>query len=128
MPRLTRLVALIAVLGSAALGLAACQPAHAPTAFAKVGDAVRGQRLTLQMGCGACHEIPGVSGAHGLSGPPLEQMGERTIIAGLLPNTPPNMIRWLKSPQSIVPGNAMPNTGLDDRDAADVAAFLYTLR
>jgi cytochrome c1 len=55
-------------------------------------------------------------------------MGQRTIIAGLLPNTPPNMIRWLQAPQSVVPGNAMPNLALSDRDAADIAAFLYTLR
>jgi cytochrome c1 len=38
------------------------------------------------------------------------------------------MVRWLKDPQSIVPGNVMPNTGLSDKDARDVAAYLYTLR
>ena len=55
-------------------------------------------------------------------------MAERTIIAGMLPNTPGNMIHWLEAPQSVVPGNAMPNMELDDHDARDIAAYLYSLR
>jgi cytochrome c len=50
------------------------------------------------------------------------------IIAGVLANTPDNMTAWLMAPQSIVAGNAMPNMGLDRKDARDVAAYLYTLR
>jgi cytochrome c1 len=72
--------------------------------------------------------IPGIAGAKGLVGPPLEHIGSRTIIAGLLPNTPENLERWLENPQAIVPGNAMPNMELTDDDAKDVAAYLYTLR
>lgn len=40
----------------------------------------------------------------------------------------PDMTRWLMSPQSIVPGNTMADMGLGQRDAADVAAYLDTLR
>lgn len=93
-----------------------------------IGDPTRGAVLIGQIGCGACHSIPGVSGANGKVGPPLDNIGERTIIAGLLANTPANLVTWLKSPQSIVPGNAMPNMGLDDHDAQDIAAYLETLR
>jgi cytochrome c1 len=38
------------------------------------------------------------------------------------------MIAWLKDPQAVVPGNAMPNMGLNDTDAQDITAYLYTLR
>lgn len=92
------------------------------------GDPHRGAQLIARLGCGACHSIPGIANAHGLVGPPLDNIGSRTIVAGLLANTPDNMIAWLKSPQSIVPGNAMPNMELNDHDARDVAAYLYSLR
>ena len=82
----------------------------------------------MHEGCGGCHSIPGIGNAQGLVGPPLDHIARRTIIAGLLPNTPANMIRWLQSPQSIVPGNAMPNMGLDHKDARDIAAYLYTIQ
>ena len=54
-------------------------------------------------------------------------MGERTIIAGLLPNTPQNMEAWLENPQAIVPGNAMPNMELTDNEAKDFSSLcLFT--
>jgi len=92
------------------------------------GSPQRGASLVARLGCGACHAIPGIANADGLVGPPLDNIGSRTIIAGLLANTPRNMVSWLKSPQSILPGNAMPNIGLTDRDAGDIAIYLDTLR
>ena len=118
---------LILSLAAAALLLAGCSRGSDPAARA-IGDADRGQALLGRLGCGACHVIPGVEGASGLVGPPLSGMASRTIIAGMLPNTPANMIRWLEAPQSIVPGNAMPNLELNDHDARDIAAYLATLR
>lgn len=93
-----------------------------------IGDPAHGVVLIKAYGCGACHEIPGVSGARGLVAPPLTAMGRRTLIAGLLPNTAPNMVRWLRSPQSVVPGNGMPDMGMSEDDAKDIAAYLHTLR
>ena len=92
------------------------------------GDPLVGARLVGQMGCGACHSIPGIAGARGLVGPPLDNIADRLIIAGKLANTPDNMRAWLMSPQTIVPGNAMPNIGLDYGSARAIAAYLYTLR
>lgn len=46
----------------------------------------------------------------------------------MLRNTPDNMIHWIRYPQSVVSGNAMPNLGVTDQDAHDIAAYLYTLR
>jgi cytochrome c1 len=54
--------------------------------------------------------------------------GQRTFIAGEVPNSPENLVRWIRSPKSIEPGTAMPELGLSDQDARDVAAYLYTLR
>jgi cytochrome c1 len=53
---------------------------------------------------------------------------ERTFIAGEVPNTPDNLVRWIQSPQSIEAGTAMPTLGLTEQQSRDVAAYLYTLR
>lgn len=84
--------------------------------------------MILKVGCGACHIIPGVRNARGLAGPPLDHMGKRIFIAGMLRNTRANMARWLLAPQSIVPGNAMPQMGLTEPEARDIAAYLATLQ
>jgi cytochrome c oxidase assembly factor CtaG/cytochrome c2 len=91
------------------------------------GDPRQGAKLIAQTGCGACHAVPGIEGANGLVGPPLNQMGMRVTIAGVLRNTPDNMIKWLRNPQAVVPHNAMPDMGLDERQARDIAAYLAKL-
>lgn len=92
------------------------------------GDVARGRQLVeTQYLCGACHSIPGIQGPKGKVGPPLEGIARRQLIGGKVPNNPENMIRWLQNPQVFDPGNAMPNLGMDARDARDVAAFLFTL-
>jgi len=92
------------------------------------GSAQRGAERIAQYGCAACHTVPGVKNANGNVGPPLTRFGDRTYIAGMLANTPPNLIRWIREPQTVIPGNAMPNMGVSENDARDIAAFLYTLR
>ena len=82
----------------------------------------------VEIGCGACHTIPGITGADALVGPPLEKVGRRIFLAGYLRNTPDNMIAWLKNPQTILPGNAMPDMHLTQQQARDIAAYLYTLK
>jgi cytochrome c1 len=77
--------------------------------------------------CGACHTIPGIDGARGQVGPPLMYFSHRTFIAGELPNKPENLVRWVTSPQAVEPHTAMPNLGLTNQQARDVAAYLYTL-
>jgi len=91
------------------------------------GDPRRGQALILRLGCGACHTIPGVEGATGLVGPSLDRIGSRDRLAGRLPNTPENLLRWIRDPQGIAPGTAMPDLGLTEQEGRDVAAYLYSL-
>lgn len=92
------------------------------------GTPARGREAIARYGCGACHNVPGVNGANGVVGPPLDNIGDRTYLAGQLPNNPDNMKRWISQPQSIEPGTAMPNMNVSESDARDVAAYLYTLR
>lgn len=92
------------------------------------GDVARGRHVIEDRECGTCHTIPGIRGANGLVGPPLYWFSRRTYIAGELPNTPENLVRWVRSPQSVEPNTAMPTIGLSDQEARDVAAYLYTLR
>lgn len=92
------------------------------------GNAARGKAAIDKFGCGACHDIPGIRGAKGMVGPPLERWSERRVIAGELENTPDRLIAWIKAPQTVEPGNAMPNMGIGDGDARDIAAYLYSLK
>ena len=91
-------------------------------------DAERGRTAIKKYGCGSCHDIPGVSGAAGMVGPPLEHIAQRVYIAGVLPNEPDNMVRWIENPPGVDPKTAMPYMGVTPRDARDIAAYLYSLR
>jgi cytochrome c1 len=55
-------------------------------------------------------------------------MAQRVFIAGVAPNTPDVMVRWLRDPPSVDTLTAMPMLGLSDAEARDAAAFVYTLR
>lgn len=92
------------------------------------GAAARGATVMGEFGCGGCHTIPGVDGASGMVGPPLNAWSRRSYIAGNLPNTPENLIRWVMDPHEVEPGTAMPDVGLEEQQARDVAAYLYTLQ
>ena len=92
------------------------------------GHVTAGQTAIARYGCGSCHDIPGVSGATGRVGPALGGIATRAHIAGVLANDPDQMIRWLQHPQAILPGNGMPDQGVSERDARDMAAYLYTLK
>jgi cytochrome c len=115
---------------AAALVVAACSApgGSSPGAATTLGNPDRGARLISDYGCGSCHVVPGVSGARGLVGPPLTDFGRRSYIAGVLPNNADNLQHWIRDPQGVVPGNAMPDLGVSAVDARDIAAYLLTLR
>lgn len=98
------------------------------TAVLPGADVHAGARLIASVGCGACHSVPGVRGARGRVGPSLNHIGSQAVLAGTLPNTPANLLAWITSPQSIRPGDVMPDMELNENDARDIAAYLYTLR
>jgi cytochrome c2 len=90
------------------------------------GDSERGESLFIQYGCGSCHALRNVRTATGSVGPPLDGIATRVIIAGRLANRPANMERWIRDPQRLSPGTAMPDLQVGERDARDITAFLYT--
>jgi cytochrome c2 len=90
------------------------------------GDSRRGEAMFIQYGCGSCHALKDVRGATGSVGPPLDGIAGRTIIAGHLANKPENMEKWIRDPQHVSPGTAMPDLGVGETDARDITAFLYT--
>ncbi|NEX64920.1 c-type cytochrome [Noviherbaspirillum galbum] len=91
-------------------------------------DRERGKEAVVRHNCAACHAIPEVSGLAGRAGPSLARIGGRVYIAGVLANTQDNMTRWLRDPPGVDPRTAMPNLGLTEQEARDIAAFLGTLK
>jgi cytochrome c1 len=91
------------------------------------GDQERGKETIRQNGCPGCHTIPGIAEGKGLVGPSLEHLADRVYIAGVLPNTPDNLVAWIRNPPGIDPLTAMPANGLGEAEARDAAAYLYTL-
>jgi cytochrome c2 len=92
------------------------------------GDPNRGRSVIARIGCGACHEIPGVVNAAGRVGPTLNGFGSRAYIAGVVPNEPGHLVEWIVNPRSLSPRTAMPTLAVSPSDARDIAAFVYTLR
>jgi len=90
------------------------------------GNPERGEALFIQYGCGSCHALKNVRTATGAVGPPLDGVALRVIIGGHLSNTPDNMQRWIRDPQHVAPGTAMPDLHVGAGDARDITAFLYT--
>jgi len=88
----------------------------------------RGRGKIIQYGCRACHVIPGIPGKETKIGPSMEGFGSREKIAGNLDNTEENVIRWIRNPRSINPRTGMPNMGVSEADARDIAAYLRTLK
>jgi cytochrome c2 len=98
--------------------------AHA--AAATGGDPERGEAMFIQYGCGSCHRLAHVRKASGIVGPPLDGIAVREMIGGRLQNSPDNLEQWIRDPQAVGPGTAMPDLNVGERDARDITAFLYT--
>jgi cytochrome c1 len=90
------------------------------------GDPRRGEAAIRQYGCAACHTIDGIRGSRATVGPPLEDYAQRVYIAGVLPNTAENLVRWIMNPPGVDPLTAMPNLGVNESTARDIATFLYS--
>jgi len=133
---MSQLARILRLSAAALLGLllAACSSANSnpPPDLAvqirALGDPNKGKDLILAVGCGACHIVPGIVGANGTVGPPLDHMARRQYVAGVLRNTPENLVHWIQHPQQVVPGNAMPEMGISEEEAKQMAAYLYTLQ
>ena len=120
-------IAATAVLAGCGSEPAPLWPGSVAASLAQASPA-RGAGLIAAHGCVSCHAIPGVRGPWSAVGPPLDGMARRSYVGGVLPNTPENLVRWLRDPPAIDPRTAMPDVGLTQSEAADIAAYLLTLR
>lgn len=118
-----------AFVGLCCLLLSACNDDALPPDHLRIvgADPERGRALTYSFGCGTCHTIEGVPGARGTVASALDDYAARSVLAGIVPNTPQALIAWLLDPASIDPRTGMPVVGLSEEEARDIAAFLYTL-
>jgi len=91
------------------------------------GDPQRGQAKIIEYGCVACHDLPDRRGTRPHIGPPLGGFRQREYIGGMLENKGDNLIAFIRNPRAVVPHGAMPNLGVKEQDARDIAAYLYTL-
>jgi len=86
-----------------------------------------GARVFQQQKCGDCHTVS-LADTRALIGPPLAHIGDRRLLGGEIPNTPENLARWIVEPQSIKPGNRMPNPRLSQPDVRLLSAYLESLQ
>ncbi|HET6570854.1 MAG TPA: cytochrome c oxidase subunit II [Solirubrobacterales bacterium] len=100
------------------------RPAREPAS----AEARRGRRLFMENACASCHTIAGTE-ARGSIGPDLTHVASRqTLAADTIENTPRNLFRWIRNPQSIKPGDKMPGLGLGAARFQAIAAYLSELR
>jgi cytochrome c1 len=103
----------------------ACARPDGPDRTVDGGDGDRGRAALIAFECGACHRISGIPGARGNVGPPLDDYRERVYIAGRYPNVPERLVEWIRHAPSLDPQTAMPDFGVSDAEARDIAAYLY---
>ena len=92
------------------------------------GNPERGRPLLASHACTTCHLIPGERAPAAHVGPPLVQFARRTNIGGSLPNQPDMLVRFIMNAPQTLPGTGMPNLEINEAEARDIAALLYTLR
>src|ERR1041385_1406720 len=108
--------------------LTACKPGAATKLWASEatgGNPDHGKDAIGKRGCAACHMIDGIS-SEAMVGPPLTRMAARSYLAGSLQNNGTNLVRFIQHPHSVHNDTAMPEMGLTDQEARDIAAYLYS--
>ena len=119
---------LIVVASAAFVTTGVVRDKHTKASIARMmtgGDPGRAPAIFRRYGCAGCHTISGISGADGQAAAPLTELSKRVYIAGVLENRPDNLVAWIVSPQRFSPQTAMPQSGISEQEARDLAAYLY---
>ncbi len=91
-------------------------------------EAVAGAHIFAAKTCVNCHAIAGTAGNQTV-GPDLTHLASREMLAGeAAPNTPDDLYKWLKDPNSIKPDSHMPDFKLTDDEAHQLVAYLEGLK
>jgi cytochrome c2 len=114
----------LALLALALVGGCSKQP---PTSEPMTGGNPRvGQQLIARYGCAACHQIKGIANADSKVGPSLNEIRDSSYVGGVLPNSADNLMKWIMHPRAVSPNTAMPELGVTQGEARDMAAYLYS--
>jgi len=105
--------------------LAGCSKEPPETDPLTGGNPRAGQQLIARYGCAACHQIKGIAHSDSKVGPSLTEMRSRGYIAGVLPNSAANLVKWIQHPRAVDPKTAMPELGVSETEARNMAAYLY---
>ncbi|WP_017997406.1 c-type cytochrome [Rhizobium leguminosarum] len=89
------------------------------------GDPARAPEIFRRYGCTGCHTIPGIAGANGKVGGPLVDIRQRVYLAGVANNDAEALVHWIVAPSAFDAKTAMPDTGISEAEARDLAAYLY---
>jgi mono/diheme cytochrome c family protein len=88
------------------------------------GNAEAGQAIVESVGCLGCHVVDdkdrSAAGPRRTFGQPLQAIGTKTSYAWIYD--------WVRDPKHYSPETYMPDLRLTDREAADVAAYLVSLK
>jgi cytochrome c2 len=90
------------------------------------GSPRAGKALIERYGCAACHQIKGIANAESKVGPSLKEIRQSGYIAGVMPNSAGNLVKWIMDPREVDPKTAMPDLDVTEAEARDIAAYLYT--
>ncbi|AKJ30041.1 c-type cytochrome [Caldimonas brevitalea] len=94
------------------------------TAGGNPGSPAQARLLLRQYACVTCHVIPGVTGSDTQLGPPLAGLARRSLLPGGLANSEDNLVRWIRHPRGVDPLTAMPDLGVTEEHARQMAAYL----
>jgi cytochrome c oxidase subunit 2 len=91
-------------------------------------EQIRGHELFMSGPCATCHQIIGTPAA-GQTGPDLTHVASRrSIAAGARAYSVAALHDWLRDPQTVKPGNHMPQVQLSDADLDALTAYLDSLK
>ena len=103
----------------------ACKPPPQERQVVDAAAAQRGKAVIERVQCASCHEINGVRWPKGRLGPSLLRFDDVGLIAGALPNRPELLADFVRDAPAVKTGSTMPPMPISDREARDVAAYLY---
>ena len=89
---------------------------------------LNGKEMFLSLACVNCHNVNGIMMQGGFAPNLTHLMSRETIASGAAANTPENLKKWLRDPNSIKDGCRMPNMMLTEIQIDSLVEFLTTLK
>lgn len=94
------------------------------------GDVQAGMQTFMNGPCIACHYIEGTKAQGRVAPRELTNFASYPTIARVegFTNNAENLAKWLRDPQTVKPGTAMPNLNLKAQEIANLVAYLESLK